>query len=109
MNYRIYVSDDDISFWEENKVTPAVTIDSMRDVLRVFVNGQSTGDSSCSLYLSFYTRARLHTHTHIYTRLYLLLVFVFSALFLCLPFRVPFSLLIESLLKGWILKLHIFN
>ncbi|KAJ0092659.1 hypothetical protein Patl1_26015 [Pistacia atlantica] len=40
---RIYVSDDDISFWEENSVSPAVKIDSMRDVLRVFINGQLTG------------------------------------------------------------------
>ncbi|KAG6742697.1 hypothetical protein POTOM_053619 [Populus tomentosa] len=40
---RIYVSDDDIAFWEKNKVSPAVSIDSMRDVLRVFINGQLTG------------------------------------------------------------------
>lgn len=46
---RIYVSDDDISFWEENNVSPAVIIDSIRDVLRVFINGQLTGDTSLSL------------------------------------------------------------
>ncbi|XP_021834118.1 beta-galactosidase 9 isoform X1 [Prunus avium] len=40
---RIFVSDEDISFWEESKISPAVAIDSMRDVLRVFVNGQLTG------------------------------------------------------------------
>ncbi|XP_050372236.1 LOW QUALITY PROTEIN: beta-galactosidase 9-like [Argentina anserina] len=40
---RVFVSDDDISFWEESKISPAITIDSMRDVLRVFVNGQLTG------------------------------------------------------------------
>ncbi|KAL5542687.1 hypothetical protein UlMin_010397 [Ulmus minor] len=40
---RIHVTDDDISFWEENNISPAVKIDSMRDVLRVFVNGQLTG------------------------------------------------------------------
>ncbi|XP_024031423.1 beta-galactosidase 9 isoform X1 [Morus notabilis] len=40
---RIYVSDDDILFWEENNISPAVKIDSMRDVLRVFVNGQLQG------------------------------------------------------------------
>ncbi|KAL6188843.1 hypothetical protein ACLB2K_040234 [Fragaria x ananassa] len=40
---RIFVSDEDISFWEESKISPAITIDSMRDVLRVFVNGQLTG------------------------------------------------------------------
>lgn len=43
MKCRIYVSDDDIAFWEKNKVSPAVSIDSMRDVLRVFINGQLTG------------------------------------------------------------------
>ncbi|XP_028947706.2 beta-galactosidase 9 isoform X2 [Malus domestica] len=40
---RIFVSEDDISFWEKNNISPAVSIDSMRDVLRVFVNGQLTG------------------------------------------------------------------
>ncbi|XP_040997071.1 beta-galactosidase 9 isoform X3 [Juglans microcarpa x Juglans regia] len=40
---RIYVSDDDITFWEEKQVRPTLTIDSMRDVLRVFINGQLTG------------------------------------------------------------------
>ncbi|XP_057959150.1 beta-galactosidase 9 [Malania oleifera] len=40
---RIYVSDDDISFWENNKVNPALMIGSMRDVVRVFINGQLTG------------------------------------------------------------------
>lgn len=44
MKCRIYVSDDDIAFWEKNKVSPAVSIDSMRDVLRVFINGQLTGN-----------------------------------------------------------------
>ncbi|KAI9194696.1 hypothetical protein LWI28_008308 [Acer negundo] len=43
---RIYVSENDISFWEENNVTPAIMIDSMRDVLRVFINGQLTGSVS---------------------------------------------------------------
>lgn len=46
MQCRIFVSDDDISFWEESKISPAITIESMRDVLRVFVNGQLTGDES---------------------------------------------------------------
>ncbi|XP_038703868.1 beta-galactosidase 9 isoform X2 [Tripterygium wilfordii] len=40
---RIYVSDEDILYWEENKISPAVTIDSMRDVLYVFINGQLAG------------------------------------------------------------------
>ncbi|KAK8558410.1 hypothetical protein V6N13_103587 [Hibiscus sabdariffa] len=30
---RIYVSDDDIAFWEENLVSPTLVINSMRDVL----------------------------------------------------------------------------
>lgn len=44
MECRIYVSDEDFAFWEEHGITPAVTIDSMRDVLRVFVNGQLQGN-----------------------------------------------------------------
>ncbi|XP_050219902.1 beta-galactosidase 9 isoform X1 [Mercurialis annua] len=40
---RIYISNDDIAFWEEKEVHPALTIDGMRDVLRVFINGQLTG------------------------------------------------------------------
>ncbi|KAK8506257.1 hypothetical protein V6N13_100309 [Hibiscus sabdariffa] len=40
---RIYVSDDDIAFWEENQVSPTLVIDSMRDVLRVFINGKLIG------------------------------------------------------------------
>lgn len=46
LEYRIFVSEDDISFWEKNNISAAVSIDSMRDVLRVFVNGQLTGDGS---------------------------------------------------------------
>ena len=40
---RIYVSDDDISFWKENNISPAVRIGSMHDVPRVFVNGLLEG------------------------------------------------------------------
>ncbi|KAF7133046.1 hypothetical protein RHSIM_Rhsim09G0058800 [Rhododendron simsii] len=36
---RIYVSDDDISYWEDNSVEPALSIDSMRDLVRIFING----------------------------------------------------------------------
>ncbi|XP_024931807.1 beta-galactosidase 9 isoform X2 [Ziziphus jujuba] len=39
---RIFVSDDDIAFWEEHGI-PALTIDSTRDVLRVYVNSQLQG------------------------------------------------------------------
>lgn len=41
---RIYVSDGDILFWKENAVNPKLTIDSVRDVLLVFVNGQLIGN-----------------------------------------------------------------
>lgn len=44
MECRIYVSDEDIALWEEHGTSPEVTIDSMRDVLRVFVNGQLQGN-----------------------------------------------------------------
>ncbi|KAJ9701106.1 hypothetical protein PVL29_006451 [Vitis rotundifolia] len=40
---RINVSAEDISFWEENQVSPTLSIDSMRDILRIFVNGQLIG------------------------------------------------------------------
>lgn len=40
---RIYVSGDDILFWKRNGVNPALTIDSMRDVVHIFVNGQLVG------------------------------------------------------------------
>lgn len=40
---RIYISDDDISFWEENDVSPTIDIDSMRDFVRIFVNGELAG------------------------------------------------------------------
>ncbi|KAK6930695.1 Glycoside hydrolase 35, catalytic domain [Dillenia turbinata] len=45
LNYitRIYISDEDILFWEENKVVPMLTIDRMRDLVHIFVNGQLTG------------------------------------------------------------------
>ncbi|MBA0871634.1 hypothetical protein Goshw_028436 [Gossypium schwendimanii] len=43
---RIYVSDDDVAFWEENKVSPTLVIDSMRDVLRIFINGELIGSVS---------------------------------------------------------------
>ncbi|XP_057749485.1 beta-galactosidase 9 [Arachis stenosperma] len=42
---RIYVSDSDILFWKENDVTPKLTIDGIRDILRVFINGQLIGNT----------------------------------------------------------------
>lgn len=40
---RIYVSGEDASFWKEDGVHPALSIDSMRDVVHIFVNGQLAG------------------------------------------------------------------
>ena len=40
---RIYVSNEDVKFWEENQLIPLLTIDSMRDLVYIFVNGQFTG------------------------------------------------------------------
>ncbi|XP_057482811.1 beta-galactosidase 9 isoform X1 [Actinidia eriantha] len=40
---RVYVYDDDISFWEENSVEPALAIDSMRDLVHIFINGKLIG------------------------------------------------------------------
>lgn len=42
---RIHISDDDISFWEENEVTPTLSIDSMRDLVRIFFNGKLSGSA----------------------------------------------------------------
>ncbi|KAL2333822.1 hypothetical protein Fmac_015035 [Flemingia macrophylla] len=42
---RIYVSDSDILFWKENDIHPKLTIDGVRDILRVFVNGQLIGNA----------------------------------------------------------------
>ncbi|KAI4345367.1 hypothetical protein L6164_012497 [Bauhinia variegata] len=41
---RIYVSDADILFWEENNIHPLLKIDSIRDILRIFVNGKLIGN-----------------------------------------------------------------
>ncbi|XP_057766259.1 beta-galactosidase 9 isoform X2 [Salvia miltiorrhiza] len=42
---RIYVSNEDIQFWEENHLSPVLTIDSVRDLVYIFVNGQFTGSA----------------------------------------------------------------
>ncbi|CAA0838630.1 Beta-galactosidase 9 [Striga hermonthica] len=42
---RIYISDEDIKFWDENQVSPVLTIDSMRDLVYIFVNGEFTGSA----------------------------------------------------------------
>ncbi|KAM7271815.1 hypothetical protein ACFE04_031029 [Oxalis oulophora] len=40
---RLYVSADDIAYWKKSRVNPAIVIDSMRDVLTVFINEQLAG------------------------------------------------------------------
>ncbi|KAL8481118.1 hypothetical protein ACS0TY_027594 [Phlomoides rotata] len=42
---RIYITDEDVTFWEEEEVSPVLTIDSMRDLVYIFVNGQFTGSA----------------------------------------------------------------
>ncbi|PHU25274.1 Beta-galactosidase 9 [Capsicum chinense] len=37
---RIYISDDDISFWKQKDDSPTIDIDSMHDFVRIFVNGK---------------------------------------------------------------------
>jgi hypothetical protein len=40
---RVNVSDEDIAYWKEKNDSPSITIDSMRDLVRFFINGQLTG------------------------------------------------------------------
>lgn len=40
---RIHISDDDISFWKDNQLSPVLTIDSMRDLVYIYINNQFTG------------------------------------------------------------------
>ncbi|PHT97818.1 Beta-galactosidase 9 [Capsicum chinense] len=40
---RIYISDDDISFWKQKDVSSTIDIDSMHDFVRIFVYGQLAG------------------------------------------------------------------
>ncbi|XP_077228224.1 beta galactosidase 9 isoform X2 [Tasmannia lanceolata] len=42
---RIHVSDEDVSFWEANEASPKLIIDRIRDVARIFVNGQLAGSA----------------------------------------------------------------
>ncbi|XP_024986388.1 beta-galactosidase 9 isoform X1 [Cynara cardunculus var. scolymus] len=42
---RIYVSDEEIAFWKENAISPSLTIDSMRDLVHIFINGQLIGSA----------------------------------------------------------------
>lgn len=77
---RIYVSDDDIAFWEKNKVSPAVSIDSMRDVLRVFINGQLTGNV---LYYPSYISASIYITMSVFVFFFPFVRFISSLFFLC--------------------------
>ncbi|GAB4844075.1 Beta-galactosidase 9 [Ancistrocladus abbreviatus] len=42
---RIYISNEDTLFWKKHGVNPTLTIDRMRDVIRIFVNGQIAGSA----------------------------------------------------------------
>ncbi|XP_076922347.1 beta-galactosidase 9-like [Bidens hawaiensis] len=42
---RVYVSDEDIAHWKENKISPLLKIDSMRDVVLIFINEQLIGSA----------------------------------------------------------------
>ncbi|XP_052620638.1 beta-galactosidase 9 [Lactuca sativa] len=42
---RIYVSDEDVLHWEENASNPSLVIDSMRDLVRIFINGKLIGSA----------------------------------------------------------------
>ncbi|KAG9447906.1 hypothetical protein H6P81_014034 [Aristolochia fimbriata] len=43
---RFFVSEEDILFLETNGSTPELIVDSMRDVVRIFVNGQLAGSAA---------------------------------------------------------------
>lgn len=40
---RVNISDEDVAFWSSKGVLPSLTIDQIRDVARVFVNGKLAG------------------------------------------------------------------
>ncbi|KAI3791098.1 hypothetical protein L2E82_04702 [Cichorium intybus] len=42
---RIYVSDEDVLHWEDNEINPSLIIDSMRDLVRIFINGELIGSA----------------------------------------------------------------
>ncbi|CDP11164.1 unnamed protein product [Coffea canephora] len=42
---RVYVSDEDVLFWEKNEVRPTLKIHSMRDMVRIFINGKLAGSA----------------------------------------------------------------
>lgn len=54
MKCRVYVSDEDIAHWNENAVTPLLKIDSMRDVVRIFINGELIGNLRCFHFMFMY-------------------------------------------------------
>lgn len=47
LKFRINISDDDILFWETNGTSPKLIIESARDVVQIFVNGNLTGIGHC--------------------------------------------------------------
>ena len=68
MECRINVTAEDISFWEENQISPALSIDSMRDILRIFVNGQLIGIFFLSSYIYIYICPLVSIHLSLCVR-----------------------------------------
>jgi hypothetical protein len=44
----VNISDEDVAYWNSEGVLPSITIDQIRDVAHVFVNGKLAG-----IYLQF--------------------------------------------------------
>lgn len=40
---RVNITEEDIAFWKENGISPVLTIEKTRDVVRIFVNGRLSG------------------------------------------------------------------
>ncbi|GJN13371.1 hypothetical protein PR202_gb00065 [Eleusine coracana subsp. coracana] len=55
---RVNISDEDVAFWSSKGVLPSLTIDQIRDVARVFVNGKLAG-SKVGKWVSFNQRVQL--------------------------------------------------
>uniref|UniRef100_A0A1D1XE55 Beta-galactosidase n=1 Tax=Anthurium amnicola TaxID=1678845 RepID=A0A1D1XE55_9ARAE len=42
---RVHIAKEDISFWKANNILPSLVIDKVRDVIRIFTNGQLAGST----------------------------------------------------------------
>lgn len=58
MGCRIHISDEDFSFWEASDISPKLIIDSMRDVVQIFVNGQLAGISLTLILFGYFITER---------------------------------------------------